>query len=402
MTRFGQFRGVGRLSRAMLGLSLLDLLGCAHKAIHVDAALSLEKTSGYPILVPSVSPITLTKDFQTSLVSLRSSNLNTSPAPMQQCSIVGSVFSLSPAVSSRVDQWLIKSPSDQGWETHGEIDVREEWDRFTAEISSRVSRGCFPAGESVSSVIRAIAERMPLPASESLLFFYSLGNAGYVDLSPGMQIRIESTVHEKSESKQNSATKPESFFAQYEIVPLSETGVALELSKADGRQIRKSSNVNVNLILHLPVRFAKKPILRLFLASLGNDRALRSPILIGSSDLLALEVATSQIEKMGDGACPSNVPTSVDCIAFGRDTAISLLSSIWINGRLLYYPIGTTVGYIIEIYSKSEIEQSRIIETLSLRRPLEIGGYAKVSIPKTLTSAQQVILLNGDRLTWKH
>jgi hypothetical protein len=77
-----------------------------------------------------------------------------------------------------------------------------------------------------------------------------------------------------------------------------------------------------------------------------------------------------------------------------------LLSSIWVNGQLLYRPPGTTLGYIVETLLKTD-EQARAFETLSLKRPLITGGYAEVTFPKTLANAQQIILLSGDRIAWK-
>ena len=51
--------------------------------------------------------------------------------------------------------------------------------------------GCFPAGMSVFSLQRAFAAVIPLPASDVQSFFYSANAEGFVDLSPGMEIKIE-------------------------------------------------------------------------------------------------------------------------------------------------------------------------------------------------------------------
>jgi hypothetical protein len=384
----------------MLVLPFLSLcIGCVHQPIQTKARYSLERASEYSLLVPSVLPQTIDGDFQTSQIAL-SGKVEKAPNS-RQCSIKGSIFSLNPGVSWTSDQWLVTSPSVQGWEKHGgEIDLTAEWDGFTHALLLRRALGCFPQKESLSSITRAIVEKIPLPASESLLFFYSFsGNRGFVDLAPGMQIKIEQTLLGEQNRKQFAQDNPRSLEAQYEVVPLPTTGVTLHLSKTASRQSERSIIAKESLLFTLSVRFATKPLLRVFLETVMGNDTKRSPILIGADNQSDLDAATRQIEGNSDGECPV-LSTAVNCVSFSKETAVSLLSPIWINGRLSYRPIGTTVGYMIDILPT--VEKAKALETISMRRPLAMGGYAEVTFPKTLESVGQVILLSGDRLTWKH
>jgi hypothetical protein len=123
---------------------------------------------------------------------------------------------------------------------------------------------------------------------------------------------------------------------------------------------------------------------RLFLESIGDNKTNRASILIGATSASVLATATRQIESNGSVGCPVASPAEIDCVSFNKETAVSLLSSLWINGRLIYLPLGTSLYYVVETVSRSEHEQARALETISLGRPLATGGYAEVIFPPDL------------------
>jgi hypothetical protein len=84
---------------------------------------------------------------------------------------------------------------------------------------------------------------------------------------------------------------------------------------------------------------------------------------------------------------------------FDKDSAVSVLISVWVNGRHVYHPLTTTLGSLIGRLPESEVK--RALETVSIDRPLMGGGYARVNFPHDQESAGKVILLNGDQLTWR-
>jgi len=392
-----------RVRRFLAGLALPSVVlcaGCMHRPLPLKATYTLEDASGYSLLVPSVLPKKVEGEFQSSVITLPGEKRSMDSNFVRRCSIKGPVFSFRPD-DSLLGQWLVTSPSVQGWEKlGGEIDLHAEWDRFTHELEVREGLHCFPAGDSLSVITRAVAEKMPIPANESLLFFYSLGATGFADLVPGMQIRFERTLLESRGQGHTASRYRGSVDAQYEVVAIAGGGVGLRLSSTTHRRLVKSLGPEGQLIFHLSTRFATKPRLRIFLESVGNNNAQRSSVLIGASDSADLDAVTREIEGNARGGCPRAFPATVDCVAFHQETAVSLLASLWLNGRLLYRPPGTTVASLVGLL-KSDREQARALQTLSLRRPLITGGYAEVVFPRTMESAQQVILLSGDRLAWK-
>lgn len=187
--------------------------------------------------------------------------------------------------------------------------------------------------------------------------------------------------------------------ADYVVTSASNTGVALCLSKATNRRVAKSLGEDGSRIFELPNRFAAKPMLRLFLQSIGSNNTRQSPLLIGANNARDLDDATNQIEQKGVAGCSAASPAEIECVSFGTETAVNLLSSIGVNGKLEHRPFGTTVGYLLGLLSAPA--QARALETISLRRPLIRGGYAEVKFSKTTEAVQQIILLPGDTLAWK-
>ena len=84
---------------------------------------------------------------------------------------------------------------------------------------------------------------------------------------------------------------------------------------------------------------------------------------------------------------------------FDKDSAVSVLISVWVNGRHLYHPLSTTLGSLLGRLPESEM--NRALATVSVDRPLVGGAYARVTFPHDRDGAGKVILLNGDRLTWQ-
>jgi hypothetical protein len=370
--------------------------GCLHHSIQTTSKYSLEKTSEYAVLVPSISPIKREGDFQTVQIVL-SGKMESQTSILNQCPILNPVFSFSPDAPSTSVRWLFTSPSVQGWEKHGsEIDITAEWNNFTSSLRLRKELGCFPRETSLSLITKAIIEQIPLPANESLLFFYSFnGSSGFADLSPGMQLRIEQ-VSAGSGNNKNTGGKPTSVEVQYEVIPSAAPGVALQFSKP--YQHPNNSPEPSESFSNLPSRFQTTQFLRLFLERLKDGNTKR-PTLIGASNMSDIEEATRHIEESSIGECPAS-PEKIVCVPFAKDTGVSLLFPIWLNGKLTYRPIGTTLGYMIDILPTKE--KTRALETIELKRPLASGGYAGVVFQRTLEDAQQIFLLNGDRLTWSH
>jgi hypothetical protein len=383
--------------------SLLVCTGCVHRISMTDQIYTLEKTSGYSLLVPSLSTQSGDQDFQTSTLTLPGST-RTADRPIHPCVIQGPVFSLTPA--NKPNQWTIKSLSTQGWQKRaGNLDMHAEWNHFLRDLLEAERQSCFPRKENFYSMRRRIAEAVPLPANEVAFFTYSFGGSGFVDLAPGMQIKIERPLIQ-NETSTTRANYKGSLEADYRVTAPSSIGVELLLSRTVNRRAGRSLATDANLVFDLSGRFKSKPLLRLFLQSIGDGKAQPTAILLGASDFHDLDEGTLHIEERGRTSCPATPPSDLECISFGTGTAVSLLSSVRINGKAELRPFGTSVGYLLDVAvsgtgRRDAAAQTQVLQTASVHRSLLEGGYAEVDFPKTIDSVNQIVLLPGDRVAWK-
>jgi hypothetical protein len=147
-------------------------------------------------------------------------------------------------------------------------------------------------------------------------------------------------------------------------------------------------------------RFAASSSLRVMVLTLRDDNTRRFPVLLGSTEPVEIWDASDKIVGGTLTECAPSSSSGLKCLFFDRDSAVSVLMSIWENGRRLYHPLGTTVGSLIG--RRPESEANGALATVSLERALVGGGYARVNFPHDAEGASKVILLNGDRLTWRH
>jgi len=385
---------------ALLALlpSLLLCTGCVHRTPALGGTYTLEENSGYSLLLPSLSTQASDQDFQTTTLTLPGSK----PSRGRLCVIQGSVFSLTP--DSKPNQWTVRSLSAVGWQKRaGNLDMHAEWNHFLRDLLEIERQSCFPRKETFYSMRRRIAETIPLPANEAAFFFYSFGGSGFVDLAPGMLIRIERPLIQNATSTARANYKG-SLEADYRVTAPSSIGVELLLSHTANRRAARSLAADANLLFDLSARFKPHPLLRLFLQSIGDAREQPIAILLGASSIHDLDEATRRVEENGRTRCPDS-QAALDCISFGNQTAVSLLSSVRINSRTEPQPFGTPMGYVIEIASSTSGRRNaatdRALQTASLIRPLVDGGYAEVKFPRTWDSISHIVLLPGDRLEWK-
>jgi hypothetical protein len=384
--------------RKQILIGLLLCAGCASRSPILRAAYTLEEKSGYSLLVPSIGTQASGAAFQTTAISLPSDKLKDNAGLSRSCTIHGDVFSLTPDPTSFPTRWIVKSLSAQGWESQGaDHNIHAEWNRFVEELQKLEHESCFPRKTTIFSIRRTIAESIPLPASEASFFLYSFGGTGFVNLAPGMEIKFERPLIEDAASTTHLVNQG-SLEADYKVVSDSGDGVSLRLSRTANKKAARSLGAAGTSLLEMSNRFPSKPMLRLFLQSAGDGKESLPAILVGADSVSELEKATAQIEKNGRKHCPENVSRRVDCLLFSG-TAVSLMSSVDVNGKAELLPFGTSVGYMVDISSRGN--SSHTLETVSLSRMLIGGGYANINFPTTLEAAQQIVLLPGDRLDWK-
>jgi hypothetical protein len=317
----------------------------------------------------------------------------------ERCAIRGEVFSLNAMKGGFPNRWIVRSLSARGWETRGaELNIHAEWNRFIQDLQGLEGEGCFPRKETFFALRRAIAEEISVPATEAAFFLYSFGGRGFVDLAPGMEVRFERPFMQEATST-SKAVYGGSLEADYRVISPTGADVALQLLHATKVKAARSAEAGGSEnIFELPKRFHSKSMLRLFLQTVGDSREAMPAILLGADSLQGLDKATTAIEKNGRAKCPEGDRERVDCVSFGSGTAVSLMSSISVKGKAQMLPFGMSLGQMIDVSSRSG---GHALETVSLSRLLVGGGYAEIRFPRTIEAVQQIVLLPGDRLTWR-
>ena len=385
------------ISAALIPLLLLCLSGCLHRKPSGHGNYTVEDNAGYPLLVPALASTRVDGDFQTANVILPSARQEKQPELGPGCVIEGSVFSLRPGDPADSNHWTIKSLSVQGWNLRGgKVDTDEQWKLFLEGLARMQQHGCFPPGMTVFSLQRAFAAAIPLPASEVQSFFFSATAEGFVDLAPGMEIKIEEMLA-SPEAVAQSATRGRQFlYAFYQVVSVAERGVALRRSASGHREQNELAGRESNLYPRLPESFVAAPLIRLFFESIPAGGSKRNAMLLGAAHLDDLEAATRLMEAQGNQACAAHGDNFV-CVTF-KDDSVSLLSPIRINGHLLFYPFGTQLAIILQELPRDR--QTQALATVRVTRRQARGDYAEVLFPRTMESARQVVLLPEDEVSW--
>jgi len=311
-----------------------------------------------------------------------------SPNNPSQCSLSGPIFSIAPANLRPSGWWTVKSPSVEGWKRYAsEGDFQADWLTFTEGIRSFQRLGCFSPTLGAANIVRTIAEKIPIPSSESLLFFYSFSREGFVDLSPNMQLKFDkSLIRQAGNSKTVSSVE-----ATYEVYLTPAGLLGFRLTRTLNRQLANQLGIEGASLFELTKRVKPTSTLRLFLESVDKD-IHHAPLLVASSNFAELDKATNLLSDGNVNACTTMTKRDIRCTTF--NSSVSLLIPCWINGKLSYKPFGTTVAQVLG-------NDPAKLKTASLMRPLNLGGYGAIVFPKTLEAASQIILQNGDRLAWQ-
>jgi hypothetical protein len=370
-----------------------------HKVSVVDG-YRIDDKGGVPMLVPNAVENIYSGEFQAVTVTLPA---GTSAAKIQErkdCAIQGAVFSLLSGSSSDNRSWVVKSPSTSGWDTvSGKADLDAQWRLFIGELARMHDQGCFPAGLSTQFLRSAIAVRIPLPANLVPIFMYSDRGERFVNLAPGMEIRIQRALSTGTSINAGSPTSLRILTVDYDIVLRHGGGIRLKLShRSDGGQ-RTSLRTEDRQWLALDQRFAPTSVLRLFLQGFSEEKKGKSesgPILIGASDATRLDLLTDLIRKRDSIACVSSSGTVCVDLPAG---SVSLSSIIWINDRRTAIAFGTSLAS--QLFRLPEPKQAEALESVQVIRQLSLDRYARIQFTRTVEGAQQLLLLSGDRIEWK-
>lgn len=302
-----------------------------------------------------------------------------------RCAIHGPLFALAPSPGHR--RWTFQFPSAEGWSAPSAYEsAGNEWTSFLQQLAERSSLGCFGKDAPLSVIQDRLVAAMPFPADEALIFYYSLGSFGLVDLHPGMQIRIES-----ASTVAGRITGSDT--AVLTIQDRSPVGVSLVQSGS-----RRHATGHVGAIASNVLKtFAEYPFLRLILAQeTPGTNQKRPAMLLGARTRYASDELAGKIMRDGERECVQD-SLETACFIFSEGTA-SLLSTVTVNGHATLYAPGVTLSQVIGTIKPTMYE--RAMQTVTVERPY-LGNYRTIRFDRQRSEMSKLILINGDRISWK-
>jgi hypothetical protein len=389
---------VAVLSRAAV-CALVLCSGCLQHKFSVVDGYRIDDKSGITMLVPDAVDDIDTGEFQAVTVTLPPGRAAAKIRVHKNCAIHGAVFSLQPGSNSMNSSWIVRSPRTSGWDkVSRQADVDGQWALFIRGIARMHDQGCFPSSLSTQFIRSAIAERIPLPASLVPIYMYSDRGERFVNLAPGMEIRIQKILSTGTSANTGSRTL-RIMTVDYDVFSRRGGEIGLRLNHRPDRALAVRLGTEDRQILRLDRRFAATSVLRLFLQGFSEEKQGKSqsdPILMGASDGTRLDVLTDLIRERSSLACVSS--PGVACIDLPPGS-VSLSSIIWINGRRTVSAFGTPLAS--QLFVLPELKQAEALKSVQVMRQLSSNQYARIQITRTVEGAQQLLLLPGDRIEWK-
>ena len=384
------------LSKVVLCAMLLCCSACFHQKIEIENGFRVRENGGAPMLVPIDIQSSDSGNFHTSTLVLPGGSAGAKDQVKDQCLINGDIFSLRSASPLDSRYWILRSPSISGWNTlAGEFNIDSQWKSFTRGIARMNENGCFPSGLTALEIRAAVAQRIPLPATEVPLFFYSDRRIGFTDLAPGMEVRLQRFLPTaKSISGQGP---PRTWVASYEVIHRHGKGVRLKLTRKILRGPAGDSGSEEKELLSLSQRFAQTPVLRLFLEGVYGTGQVSHGILAGASNQRQLDALTDLIHQSDPAKC-MNYPGTV-CAEFPLG-ALSLSSTVWVNGRRTSCLFGSSLAELLGSLPPSK--RTATLESLQVFRRVNPDHYGEIYFPHNEDGTGQLRLLPGDKIEWRH
>ncbi len=381
--------------KAVLCALLLCCSGCFRHKIAIDNGFRLRENSGNPMLVPTNDQRSNLDNFQTATLVLPGGPASAKAHVGSQCTINGEIFSLRSESFLDSKRWIVRSPSISGWNTlASKTNIDLQWKNFMRSLAHMHEDGCFPAGLTALEIRVAIAQRIPLPANEVPLFFYSDQGVGFTDLAPGMEVRLQRFLLSGKSINAQSIGTPRTWIAHYEVLSGHGEGVRLKLAR---KGPHGGSGSEEKELLSLSQRFGQTPVLRLFLEGVYGRGQVSDGILIGAANQRKLDTLTDLIHQSDPAKCMNYEETVCTEFPLG---ALGLFSTVWVNGHRNFRLFGGSLADLLA--SLPQPEQTRALESAEVLRRVNPGHYAEIYFQRTKDGASELRLLPGDRIAWRH
>jgi hypothetical protein len=389
-----------RLKRLLIVITTL-FAGCTGCALReTDIYRLSEINSQYFLLSPDAA--TSQGAHQTLRISFPRKGETPRIGTTIDCSIKGPWFSFYPA-SVNEPHWIAETPTAAAWEqSSGAIDMKEQWQSFEGALYRLQQGQCFASMDEYLAVKQRIAASLSAPVVDTLFYRYAYGPGGYVDLAPGMQLRIE---RDWFSSHGYSQPRPADYqgttITNYVVSCNAESGTALRFLGVEKKLIASATPGLSPSDAGLATQFATAPHLRLFLLNLVvSDNAKSPAILVGASTTEDLHEATQAIASDPGISCSSLVRRQVTCALFEGLVTVSPMLEVAVNGTPTHIPIGSRLWFITP-RSMTNQQRSTLIRTLRIERQFQ-GKLIRLQFARNLDGISQLPLVGGDRISWSN
>jgi hypothetical protein len=375
---------------------LAECLGCATRSSKRIYRLS-KLDADYFLLSPD-APL-LRTDRQTIRIPRSSQARPSDDTLTADCSVHGPWFTFSKA-SGSASYWIAQTPSLSEWQqTAGTVDMKDQWQSFERSLNQLRQKMCFASLDEYLFVKQRIAAGVSVPADDTLFYRYGFGPGGYVDLAPGMRLRI---YREYSRPHPNGQPSSASFqgttITDYEVLGNVESGTKLSFLRTEKRVIGPTTFAANAFDDELAAYFAASIDLRLFLEDLTVSGDVKSPaILIGASTNEDMNDGTREIENNPEISCEALSHRHVTCRRFDGTVTVSPMLQILVNGSITYVPIGSKLWFVLP--HTPGLQETALIRTLRVQR-LFHNKAVDVRFTRDAEGVSQVLLVGGDKVSW--
>jgi hypothetical protein len=380
----------------VLATALSGCLGCAvHRPASQEFYKLVDIDSQYFLLPPDRSAVEANRTMRIPVAMHGLSHL-----PDKDCSIHQHWFSLYPVQAQGAAYWYAETPSASTWEqSGGSVDMKVEWSQFLEELTALAQKQCFASMNEVSAIRQTMIESMATPADDSLFYRYSYGPGGYVDLIPGMELRIERNLFAVGAGgQQNKDNYRGTITTYYDVSQDSNNGSRLKFLRSEGDYKKFSTSVANFPDTTLTAKYEASLHLRLLLQSLAVTANIKSPaILLGSQDADSLNEATRTFVSHPEMSCAELRALQVTCTDFDGIVTVSPMLQVMVNHRSTYVPLGSRVWFVFP--HSPHFSMPDVFKTLRIRR-LYQGKYIDVQFARNEQDIGQIFLFEGDEISW--
>jgi hypothetical protein len=369
--------------------------GCAVRRAASNQRYQLVNVGGADFLVPPAPGAS--NDALKEEISLGNLGQNAGFDGAADCSIHDPWFSFYRKDSGG---WVTDLPLPAAWQ-RGNLysGFRSQWNQFQDQLFDLQNKQCitptayFTAGE-------LIAETVPVLANDALFLKYSFGAGGFVTLTSGMRLNIDRSIFRDTPGgAETVATYIGERAVYYQIVREDGNELGLKLTGIHNSSGLRSQSGKQFLDATLTNQFSQAQALRLFLFTdfvPTNER--RTALLIGVKNSEELIRATGAITKKPEIPCTELVSSGIDCASLEGTVSMSVDMDVLINGKMNYFPIGSTVQSALNDVPKNKL--GAVLKTLHVQR-LFRGKYADVSFDPSSEAILKLTLFARDRISWK-